>query len=112
NGDGVRNAFEDEFVELVNVADAPLEFGGGELRVGGTLRHTFEPLCILRGESLVVFGGGMIGPTVVGAAVTSDRRLGLPNDAGVIELIVGGVHETFTYDRAPAASLVRTPELT
>lgn len=111
NGDGTRDPYQDEFVEIVNVSDGPVELGGAQLFVDESLRHTFEPLCILSGAAVVIFGGGMIGPTVVGPALISDRRLGLPNDAGKIEFIAGGVHETVSYSRSPAASMVRSPEL-
>lgn len=57
NGDGETQAQEDEFVEVVNATDHPLELGGCVLLVGGTERHRFpDGLALPGGMALVIFG--------------------------------------------------------
>jgi len=62
NGDGDIDSLGDEFVELVNVSDGPLDLSGCllvERDLPGVPRHTFEDGTVVGpGEGLVVFGGG------------------------------------------------------
>ena len=113
NGDGIRHAQDDEFVELVNISDAPLNFHDVRVRVDGELKHWFEPVCVLPGATIVVFGGGSIGPAVHGNAVVSQARLGLSNAAGQIEVrIADRIADQMAYANAPSVSLTRSPQLT
>lgn len=59
NGDGVRDALDDEFVELINTGWTAIDISGFTLHDAGGLRHTFASGTILPPrEATVVFGGG------------------------------------------------------
>ncbi|HEV2704822.1 MAG TPA: lamin tail domain-containing protein [Pyrinomonadaceae bacterium] len=65
NRDGTRSGADDEFVELVNATDAPLDVSGWTLKTRAlsgaseTTRHTFAArTSIPPGDALVLFGGG------------------------------------------------------
>jgi uncharacterized protein (TIGR03437 family) len=65
NHDGTRDGAQDEFVELVNSANAAMNISGWTVRTHSTssstetVRHTFANSTTLpAGESMVVFGGG------------------------------------------------------
>lgn len=89
NGDGLRDTYEDEFIELVNRSSSPADVSGFELGTAGADPFVFPAGTILApGEYLVVFGGGT--PTgIPGRAFTAGGRLGsgLTNTAGRILLI-------------------------
>ncbi len=112
NGDGVRDAFDDEFIELVNVADAPIDMRRVEIRNGGRLRFSFGALCLPAGESVVVFGGGAVSPRMPGNSIASPDRFAFGNEGGRI-VVTGpvGTIATLDYGRAPPASYTRTPQL-
>jgi hypothetical protein len=60
NGDGSRDAAEDEFVEVVNAGPAPLSVAGFTIRDSAQARFTFPPGSVIpAGEAAVVFGGGV-----------------------------------------------------
>ncbi len=113
NGDGVRDPYDDEFVELVNVSDTHVEMEGVSIYVGGRLKYWFEPLCLHPRMGVVVFGGGSIGPTIRSAAVVSDVRFGMANDGGVVR-IVGpeGLIDEHSYSHAGPQSWTLAPDLT
>jgi len=71
NGDGIIDALEDEFIELVSVADHRIDLQGlilYETTLGDALpRHTFGPVMLEPGEAVVVFGGGDAPADVTGA---------------------------------------------
>ncbi|HLG16370.1 MAG TPA: lamin tail domain-containing protein, partial [Blastocatellia bacterium] len=59
NGDGVRSATQDEFVELVNTGTSPVNIGGFTISDATAVRFTFPVgTTIPAGEATVVFGGG------------------------------------------------------
>src|SRR5205085_3966618 len=59
NGDGVRDSSDDEFIEVVNRTNAPINVGGYALRDADAVRFTFPAGTIIpAGEAAVVFGGG------------------------------------------------------
>lgn len=59
NGDGTRNAAEDEFVELANVGDEPVDISGWMLGDDEGVGFTFPDGYTLQPRDLiVVFGGG------------------------------------------------------
>ena len=113
NGDGVRDATNDEFVELHNLSGERLDLGGVSIRVGDAVRHSFSG-CLEANESLVVFAGtdGML-PVVEGVQfLVSDRTFRLSNSGGTLTIVAADtVLDTVTWTNAPAASLVRDPEL-
>ncbi|MGB9178579.1 MAG: lamin tail domain-containing protein, partial [Pyrinomonadaceae bacterium] len=65
NYDGVRSGTDDEFVELVNASNSPLDISGWSIRTrtltgtNETTRHKFAPNTFIpAGDAIVVFGGG------------------------------------------------------
>jgi hypothetical protein len=60
NGDGSRDASDDEFVELANTGGVPLDVSGWTISDGVGVRHVFPAdTSIPAGEVAVVFGGGL-----------------------------------------------------
>ena len=59
NADGVRHAQEDEFVELTNISDEPLDLTGWEVGDDERINFTFPDGYVLPSRAFVViFGGG------------------------------------------------------
>lgn len=59
NGDGLRDAAADEFVELVNVSAGPVSLEGFTVSDGLRVRFTFPAGAVLGvGQAAVLFGGG------------------------------------------------------
>jgi len=59
NGDGVRDSADDEFVEIMNRTDAPVDIGSFTISDADAQRFSFPPGTIIpAGEVAVVFGGG------------------------------------------------------
>ena len=85
NRDGVRSADDDEFVELFNDSDAPLDLSGIVVSDSASNRFTFPAGTTLdAGRAVVVFGGGSPAahdPALGGALVFTASSLGL-NDGG------------------------------
>ncbi len=63
NGDGVRSASEDEFIEIVNTGAAAVDISGWTVSDDNpSVRHEFPAGTILAaGQAIVVFGGGTLG---------------------------------------------------
>jgi hypothetical protein len=116
NGDGVRDTYEDEFIELVNRGHDPVDLSGWRLGPHGGEAFTFPQGTVLApGEYLAVFGGGE--PTgLPGEALTADGRLGsgLSNSAGRLLLIDPAGPDTLQdlsyQDWDTDASFVKEPE--
>jgi len=89
NGDGVRDTYADEFIELVNRSAGPVDVSGWILGPAGADPFTFPPGTRLApGEYVTLFGGGE--PTTLpGRCFVDDGRLGsgLSNTAGRLLLI-------------------------
>jgi uncharacterized protein (TIGR03437 family) len=85
NRDGVRSSGDDEFVELVNNSDAPLDLSGITLADATAVRFTFPPNTTLdSGRGVVIFGGGAPpahDPALGGARIFTAGALSL-NDGG------------------------------
>jgi lamin tail-like protein/IPT/TIG domain-containing protein len=59
NGDGVRDSADDEFVEIMNRTDAPVDIGSFTISDADAQRFVFPPGTLIpAGEVAVVFGGG------------------------------------------------------
>ena len=118
NRDGVRDAFEDEFVEVVNLTDETLDLTQTRLFVGGSAKVLFSDICLPPGEGVVVFGGfrGEGHPIAARGsfAIVSSSRLGLSNSGGSISVARGdGTSlDAVSYADAPQESLTRAPQLT
>lgn len=125
NGDGVRDATQDEFIELVNNGTGPLSIGGFTISDATQIRFTF-PLgkVIHAGECAVVFGGG----TPTGAfgnaaanglvfAVGTSEGLSLTNggDSIIIKDNFGATVTSLTYastEGNAGQSVTRSPDVT
>jgi uncharacterized protein (TIGR03437 family) len=134
NRDGVRDASDDEFVELVNTTSHDIDLSGFRLLSRGgtatsdTLRHVFAVGTILNScSAAVVFGDGNSSfnpnhPAFGGALVAkaSTGSLTLSNSSGVITLAdeTGAILSLVAYGGATGLnanngqSLTRAPDVT
>ena len=124
NGDGIRDANDDEFVELVNSSANSLDIGGYKLydadRLSiNTANHEFPANTILNpGQAVVVFGGGTptgnFGGSLVFAA--SGQVLNLNNSGDVLTVKNDNDSVIFSFDvtalsNNPNESYTRFPDL-
>ncbi|MDX2416094.1 MAG: lamin tail domain-containing protein [Xanthomonadales bacterium] len=98
NGDGTREATQDEFVEIVNNDVVELDISGWTLADGFGVRHTFPAgTVVAQGCSIVVFGGGTptgsFGKSLVQTASTGS--LGL-NNGGDSVILNDGANDVVT----------------
>ena len=117
NADGARDAYEDEFVELVNISQATLSLRGVSVASAQKPKLTFgAELCLAPLEAVVVFGGPKGAPHErqgLAHVVRSTSRLGLSNSAGSVQLLGARGELLFAveYADSPLASFVLSPEL-
>ncbi len=117
NGDGVRDAYADEFVELVNRSDDALELEGVQVLSKESVKLTFAQRCLASGHAIVVFGGprDVIHAPIAGTeVVTAPSRLSFSNSGGSITLrdALGRELFIFSYGQVKAHAYVLWPELT
>lgn len=125
NCDGVVDADDDEFVELVNTGPVPIALVGGTVSDGATVRHELQPRLLLPGEVLVVFGGAGWGgngpdpwcgqrPYNAYVQVASSGGLDLDDDGDSLVVEVAGVTTSVAWgtDGGTGTSLNRNPDLT
>ncbi len=117
NGDGVRDAWQDEFIELVNWTGHAVDLGGWTVSDSVAVRFTFPGGTSLQsGQALVLFGGGTpagdFGGSVVLTAAPSEFGLYLTDDGDTVTLMDGEeIIDQVTYGDQIAASNNRRPEL-
>ncbi|HYX28378.1 MAG TPA: Calx-beta domain-containing protein [Pyrinomonadaceae bacterium] len=132
NHDGTRDSAQDEFVELVNSTNAPMDISGWTLRTHSTtsttetVRHTFAASTnVPAGNAMVLFGGGTLDPAnpLFGCSQVvkaSTGGLSLTN-TGLTILIrdgSGNLVTQFSYGGSTglnggnAQSLTRSPDIT
>lgn len=124
NGDGIRDANDDEFVELVNSSATSLDISGYKLYDADRLsinsaNHEFPANTILNpGQAVVVFGGGTptgnFGGSLVFAA--SGQVLNLNNSGDILTIKNNNDSILFTFDvtalsNNPNESYTRFPDL-
>jgi hypothetical protein len=124
NGDGIRDANDDEFVELVNSSATSLDISGYKLydadRLSiNTANHEFPANTILNpGQAVVVFGGGTptgnFGGSLVFAA--SGQVLNLNNSGDTLTVKNNNDSVLFSFDvtvlsNNPNESFTRSPDL-
>lgn len=122
NGDGTRDALDDEFIELINTSDNPLDLSGYTVSDASSLRHTFPANTILEGNGvLVVFGGGTPTGDFGGALVqtASEGQLNLSNGGDTVTIRNGGGDVVVIFDSAATGvdpgqdqSITRSPDIT
>ena len=117
NGDGIRDASDDEFIEIVNVSGTALDVSGWSISDAVQVRHTFPTGSIIPADcAAVVFGGdtptGEFGGAVVQTASTGS--LGL-NNGGDTLLLDNGAASTLEYvygsEGGNDQSLTREPDI-
>jgi predicted extracellular nuclease len=92
NGDGTRETYNDEFVEIVNFGEADLNLSGWTLSDEDNVKHTFPADTIVEaGCAVVVFGGGTPQGVFGGALVqtASNGGVSLNNPGDIITLTNG-----------------------
>ncbi len=122
NGDGIADATEDEFVEIVNTGNAIVNLYEYSIEDGVGTRHVF-PLgtTLCPGQAIVVFGGETPSGDFGGSAVqvATSNLLGLNNDGDTVTLRdpEGNVLDSVTYTGSGDAagdddqSITRDPDL-
>ncbi len=118
NGDGVRDATEDEFVELYNDGAAPLDMSGWTLHDGYGIRHTFPAGTVIpAGCGIVVFGGGTptgeFGKCTV--QIASTGMLGLNNTGDSVTINDGSsdvASVAYGTEGGDNQSVTRDPDIT
>lgn len=117
NGDGVRHAHDDEFVELVNISEETIDMTSVVIRNDSTDRFEFPPFCLQPFEAVVVFGGiepGVAPPFGDGwVSFIADSRFAYANGAGRVVVVddQGGTIADYSYGAHPAESLNLSVEL-
>lgn len=118
NGDGTRNATEDEFIEVFNNSSTQLDLSGFSISDDTEVRHTFPQGTVLDpGEAVTVFGGGTPATSIPGVVQTaSGGGLSLTNggDNVTVRDASDNVYLTFSYggEGGDAQSLTRDPDFT
>lgn len=118
NGDGVRDAEDDEFVEIVNDSGAPFDLSGWTINDEVGVRHTFPGGTIIPTDcAIVVFGGGTPTGTFGGVTVqtASSGTLGLNNGGDTVTLNDGSSDVTshaYGGEGGNNQSLTRDPDIT
>ncbi len=119
NGDGTRDGGNDEFIELVNNSDAPVDLSGWAIADSVETRHTFpEGTVVPSGKAIVVFGGGTptgtFGGSIVQTASASFVGLALNNDGDTIALLNPEDTEVVSLSypgTVSDASITRNPDI-
>lgn len=117
NGDGTRDAFEDEFVEFVNPTDERLDLAGVRLIESGDAVWTIDSVCLGSSEGLVIFGGVAEGSTLDAPdgvqARVSPKRFGLTNSGSTFRAVgADGVElASFKWSNAPPVSYTLNPQV-
>ncbi len=107
NGDGYRNASEDEFVEILNLSDSDVDISGWSISDSFTTRFTFPNGTVVPAHGVVVvFGGGDSSSFTLpeGVMAFSSKEiggdyLGLTNSGDTVTLrdAMGKVIDQMTY---------------
>ena len=124
NGDGVRDANDDEFVEFVNSSENSFDISGYKLfdadrLATNTPNHEFPSNTVLSpGQAVVVFGGGTPNGSFGGSLVfaSSGQVLNLNNSGDVLTVKNSNDSTIFTFNVTPLSdnpneSYTRFPDL-
>jgi hypothetical protein len=118
NGDGTRDFSEDEFIEIFNNSDSPLDLEGFSLLVDTNEKYEFPANTTVAPQaSVVVFGGGSPAASLPGVVQTpSSGGLGLTNGGADITVQdeSGTDYLSFSYggEGGDDQSLARDPDFT
>jgi len=124
NGDGVRDANEDEFIELINVSNSDIDLSGYEFYdntnlVQGMPNHVVPPGTIINSNSAyILFGGGnptgSFGNAIVHVASAAFLNLNNSSDTLTIKDDIGNVIIVFDVEALsnnPDESYSRIPDI-
>lgn len=124
NGDGIRDANDDEFVEFVNSSESSLDISGYKLfdsdrLAANTPNHQFPTNTVLSpGQAVVVFGGGTPNSSFGDALIftSSNQVLNLNNSGDVLTVKNSNDSTIFIFDITPLSnnpneSYTRSPDL-
>ena len=124
NGDGNRDANDDEFVEFVNSSESSLDISGYKLfdsvrLAANTPNHQFPTNTVLSpGQAVVVFGGGTPNGSFGDALIftSSNQVLNLTNSGDVLTVKNSNDSTIFIFDITPLSknpneSYTRSPDL-
>ncbi|MEM6320584.1 MAG: lamin tail domain-containing protein [Bacteroidota bacterium] len=117
NGDGIRSARDDEFIELFNRSQSLTDISGFQLLVGNDVKHTFSDSTFLAPTSfLVIFGGGLptgiFGNSTVFTASSGSLGLGNAGATIILQDKQGIILDSISYSGDNIdASLVRKPDI-
>ena len=122
NGDGTREALQDEFIEFYNDSNAPLDISSYTISDAAALRHTFPGSTIIPANSmLVVFGGGTPTGSFGGSIVqtASEGELNLSNSGDIITIENANGDVVLIYNSSDTGinhgsnqSVTRSPDFT
>ncbi|NJN50204.1 MAG: lamin tail domain-containing protein [Polaribacter sp.] len=122
NGDGVRDALQDEFIEFFNTSNSSLDISGFTISDAIQVRHTFAANTIIPAKSaMVVFGGGTPTGSFGGAIVqtASEGELNLSNTGDIITLkntqgdeVIVFVSADYSLNFGNDQSITRSPDIT
>lgn len=117
NGDGKVDASEDQFIEMVNNEEGPVDISGWTLSDDFGSRFTFPDGTVLQaGTGVVVFGGGTPSGNFGGARVLTANGLGFDKSEEVLLLKDGqnNIVEEVGYklQGSDGQSLTRTVDIT
>jgi hypothetical protein len=119
NGDGVRDSYDDEFIEIVNARDYEISLKNVSIAIGeeDSIKHIFTkndkipPL-----KAIVIFGGGTPNGDFGGSSFyVSDSSLRLSNSGNTVYLILNNViidSVTYGSEAGYDQSLTRFPDIT
>ncbi len=116
NRDGVRDASDDEFVEIVNCGSEPVDISGWMLRDASGVRHVFgdTAIVVVPGEYVTVFGGGEPTGFEGKVFVASTGSLGLTNSGDTVTLLKsdGSVVDVHSYGTEGSSdeAMIRYPD--
>ena len=123
NGDGTRDANQDEFVELFNSTENSLDISGYTVSDAFTIRHIFPSGTIIPSNGiLVLFGGGTptgdFGGALVQTANGFENRLNLNNSGDSVlihdqegEVIISYNSADTGVNHGSNQSVTRSPDL-
>ncbi|MBU1535667.1 lamin tail domain-containing protein, partial [Myxococcota bacterium] len=118
NADGVRSASEDEFVEIINTSDSPLDISGYTLSDSLEVRFVFPQGTLIQAHgTALIFGGGNppagLWPSAV-LVFTTPGGLGLNNSGDSIYISdpqgTPVTSMSYTDGQASDRSLVRSQD--
>jgi hypothetical protein len=113
NGDGDRDAFGDEFIELVNRSGDILDLYDVAVLVDGEEIYAFAGRCLPPGHGMMLFGGVPMADSRDDVQVVGIAGIGLSNSGG--ELVIANPSDDrisdYIWEEAPPESHTLTPQI-